>query len=411
MRMKRYSLLLTCLMTLSGSAALAQTAPPSATTQPTGTFTVQQWAVFVLDATQGEINPNGLVGSTLPEFVVTRRTSLSGDASNLPQPVGIIRLFGKSDSKVDITIGKPLGGDFLSTWPPGEARSNQMLWRDLTLSDQGPAGVETGSETRWFFRLRRGNSASLATPNGAGEQFLLFDITMPYVSALKVKTGKDLSVQMRNTSKATLHDLALYYEKDSQTWLQAPPADLPPESGATAAPPVSAAVSAPQPPATQPGPATIQLAAAPGASPKTLADAWKPRLLQKGLAEADCDMMVSDIAVNAFDGPRLTAVYLMDDAELERLMPMEVVPEPRKIIRVALVIIKNVDPTLGSDIDDLIAQLGDPVWANREAAFKSLERIGRAAESKLTQAESNPDAEIAWRAERLLAELAATNGQ
>jgi hypothetical protein len=400
MRMKRYSLLFICLLTLCGSAALAQTAPPSATTQPMGTFTVQQWAVFVLDATQGELNPNGLVGSTLPEFVVTRRTSLSGDALNLPQPVGIIRLFGKSDSKVDVTIGRPLGGDFLSTWPAAEARSNQMLWRDLTLSAEGPAGVEGLGSANWFASLRNGESDYLSNENGPGERFLLFDITMPYISALKARTNKDYSVQLTNTGKSALDDLMLYHERLPQTWMQASAGNLVPDDRATR--PAAA---------TQPSQTTVQLAEMAGASTRELADAWTPRLLKAGLAQADCDMIVSILAANAFDGPRLTAIYRMDEAELERLMPLEAVPAPGKIIRVGLVIVKNADPALGSELDDLIAQLGDPVWAKREQAYQTLKSMGRAAEPKLTQAESDPDPEIAWRAERLLTELGTGNGR
>jgi hypothetical protein len=393
-------------MAPASAAAFGQTAAPAATTEPAATFTVQQWAVFVLDATQGQLNPNGLDVSTLPPFIVTRRAAVAGEAMSRPQPIGIIRLFGQCDSKVDVAIGKPVGGDFLAAWPAGEARSSQLLWRDLTLSPQGPVGVESLDSANWFPALRDGDSAYLSSRNGPGERFLLFDITMPYFCALKAKTNKDLSVQLTNTGKIPLDDLMLYHEESTQTWMQASAGNLDPDDRATN-PPATTHPAA----ATQLGAATVQLAEIPGASSRDLADAWIPRLRKAGLAPADCNMIASILTADAFDGPRLTAVYRMDDAELERLMPMEVVPQPRKIIRVALVIIKNVDPAMGNDIDDLITQLGDPVWAKREAAYKALELVGRAAESKLTQAESNPDAEIAWRAERLLAELAATNGQ
>ena len=126
-----------------------------------------------------------------------------------------------------------------------------------------------------------------------------------------------------------------------------------------------------------------------------------------GVDPADAAVITRLIARYAFDPHRLTAVYRMDDAELDQLLPLEVVPQPAKITRFALVIVINADPTAGTVVDDLIKQLGDDDWDKREAAYQALAAMGPAAQAKLTGAKGSKDLEVAWRAERLLAQLQA----
>ena len=87
--------------------------------------------------------------------------------------------------------------------------------------------------------------------------------------------------------------------------------------------------------------------------------------------------MVSILANTLRDSHKLTAVYLMDDGEFDRLLPLEVVPEPRAITRVGMVIVRNSDPSAGSDVDDLIAQLADPAWSRRNEAYQALAKVER----------------------------------
>jgi hypothetical protein len=102
------------------------------------------------------------------------------------------------------------------------------------------------------------------------------------------------------------------------------------------------------------------------------------------------------------DKKRLTAVYRLDPAELDRMLPLEVTPTPRKTVRVGLVIARNIDPSVGDEIDQLIAQLAHPDWEQREVAHKQLADLGAAARPKLQAALQQKDMEVVWRAERLL---------
>lgn len=64
-----------------------------------------------------------------------------------------------------------------------------------------------------------------------------------------------------------------------------------------------------------------------------------------------------------------------------------------------------VPPPLQARIDELVAQLGDNAFENRETAMGKLEKIGESARDSLQAAVKSKDAEIAERAARLLAIL------
>ncbi len=170
--------------------------------------------------------------------------------------------------------------------------------------------------------------------------------------------------------------------------------------------PVGDSTTQPTVAATQPAvttPKAFQLKASPTTQPAEIADTWKPRITAACVDPADAGLICRVIEQYAFDPHRLTAVYQMDDAEFDRLLPLEVVPQPAKIKRFGLVIVLNVDPSKGTAVDDLIAQMGDDDWAKRDAAYHTLASMGPAATEKLKTASHSKDLEIAWRAERLLA--------
>ena len=125
------------------------------------------------------------------------------------------------------------------------------------------------------------------------------------------------------------------------------------------------------------------------------------------MAATDQDLIVSILEKHALDSNRLTAVYLLDADQLDHLLPLDVVPTPRKVVRVGLVIVRNIDPAIATEIDTLVAQLGDPKWDAREAAYKRLIELGLAARPKLELLlHSARDPEIIYRIERLIGVLA-----
>ena len=59
---------------------------------------------------------------------------------------------------------------------------------------------------------------------------------------------------------------------------------------------------------------------------------------------------------------------MLDQKQMDDLIPEEVVPTPAKTVRVGLVIARNIDPQINDDIAALVKQLGDDEWSTREAA-------------------------------------------
>jgi hypothetical protein len=547
---------LTAAPALAASTTLPTTLPSmTAVTQPTAAnLEVHEWAVFVVDAATGKMNPQGIVTSTLPTFVTDHRFSgnpldesppaaanpngnlvfngrfwmrvnlppatpaaapPSAD-SDLPGPVGVIRVIGNVDSKVDVSITAK-SGSFLGSWPRAEDRSNQLLWRDLSVGNQ-PVQSPLVDADHWFTGLRSVSSAYLSLEHGGNDRFLLYDLETPYSTPLKARAGKDFSFEISNPSSAPLHDLTLY-EGDHDRWRTASIGELASTAPLVIPHPTTAPVAAdpngknqlgakvtdvsadparaknwgfsggkglfvdtvwPGTPATgklKPGdvivevegreapsaadflsllvnaapgssmnlkvyrhnsnveiqitlpgtpvatrpastlPSTrpttaaavtgpvfraVQLTISPSTQPSDLAAAWQPIITTAGVDPTDANVMTHIIARYAFDPHRLTAVYRMDDAELNRLLPIEVVPQPAKITRFALVIVVNADPAAGTIVDDMIKQLGNEDWNKRDAAYRSLAAMGPAATAKLTAAKNDKDLEVSWRAEKLL---------
>jgi hypothetical protein len=164
--------------------------------------------------------------------------------------------------------------------------------------------------------------------------------------------------------------------------------------------PAAAPVASTQP---VPGASTASVAAdtAPG-KPAEVLGGWGKRLAAEGFAPADVQQVLRILERHALDARRMTVAYRLDPAELDRLLPLEVTPAPRKTVRVGIVIARNVDPAVGDEIDQLIAQLGDADWDKREAATKQLAELSQAARPKLQAALQQKDMEVVWRAERLL---------
>ncbi len=125
------------------------------------------------------------------------------------------------------------------------------------------------------------------------------------------------------------------------------------------------------------------------------------------LPTPDLDLIVGTLRAYALDDNQITAVYRLDESELDRILPLQITPRPNRVRRIALVVARNIDPNGPRILDRLIAQLGDRDWRKREAASRTLARYGPVAAPPLRQALQNGDPEVVLRAERLLARIAA----
>jgi hypothetical protein len=392
--------------------------PPQLKT-PEGAFDVYDWVIFICDPNQPQANASAIYQSTLPNFADSRRAPAPVEKAADPQPVGVIRFTGSSGSdKVDVQITNK-GGKFLALWPKAQSRTNAALWQNLTITDAAPTSQEQLGGNSWLNTLRAPANVASLLKDGRGERFLLYDAEPTYRFPLKVATsgsGGATAYTVTNADKLTLHDVT-FYKQEPDGWHTATIASLAPTPQPSSTKPTTKPATRQAAAATHP--ATTSVAATkPTGTPISLTTTnltdttqllapWKEKLSAAGLPTTDQDLIVSILRRHALDGKRLTAVYRLDADEMEQLMPLEVTPQPRKTVRIGLMIAKNIDPAIIHEVEDLVAQLGDNSWEKREAAQESLAKLGPAAKPRLDASlKTAKDPEVIYRIEQLLAALA-----
>jgi hypothetical protein len=374
-------------------------------------LTVTEWVILVCDPNVPQASAGALFQSTLPDFVAGRRTPALPQQVDVPSPIGLIRLGGGAvDERVDILLENK-GGKFLAQWPKGQQRSSGVLWQNLEPKIDGVT-LEPVTAGNWFNRLRQ-PAGPFWTRDGKGERFILYDLELNYALPLRLKAAPEGAFELVNSGAAPLRDVTIYQMKPDG-WHSGTLAELIPVKKGPATKPASttrpaltiATTAATTAPTTRPA-IVLALDAAARKDELTALAPWTERLTATGLPATDFDVILSILRKFALDPHRVTVVYRLDPAELDRLLPMEVTPQPKKIVRVGLVIALNVDPALGDEVDRLITLLGDDDWSKREAAHKQLVKLGLAAKPKLEGALKNKDLEVVYRAEKLIQALTA----
>jgi hypothetical protein len=160
-------------------------------------------------------------------------------------------------------------------------------------------------------------------------------------------------------------------------------------------------------PAPKPGPGveitfSEPLAAESAAAAAKTTEALSTRLAKAGLTADESERFVDHYGSLFFETETLVVACRLDPATIEEKLPLSVFPMPASTVRVAMVLVRNADPRMGEAIGELIAQLGDPKFAVREAAQKRLMALGPLAFEALQQALNHSDVEIVIRSERIL---------
>src|SRR4029079_4040936 len=134
----------------------------------------------------------------------------------------------------------------------------------------------------------------------------------------------------------------------------------------------------------------------------TVADALSQRLAKAGLSTNEVQLVMGQIGPLVLENQALVAIGRMEAAAIDSKLSLSVFPEPRKLVRVPLVIMLNIDPQLRGEMHTLIAQLGDAKCSVREEAQKRLTELGPRAFDALKKAINHADMEIVVREERVL---------
>ena len=136
-----------------------------------------------------------------------------------------------------------------------------------------------------------------------------------------------------------------------------------------------------------------------------LVASWEPLLAAQGLAAPEIAHVQSILKAQAFDKDSARIVFRLDPSVIETLAPLEITPQPDKIVRVWLMILDGADPEIKTRINAMIVELGDTSYEKRMSAKAQLLKLGPTAVPILNAEKGNKDAEVAFRVDEILEEI------
>ena len=389
--------------------------------------------------------------STLPAVILSQRPVPPKPTEALAQPLGVITFEGVPTENLDVMLEYDNSARLLARWPHTDMRSTRSLWRKLNLVQSKEPPTTPFPTTSWLNPLRTANRLTLQQDKRL-EKFILYDLTLMRSPNNIELEAADTGYKARNVGASAIHDVTVYRPAGKGKY-RAASVKLIPGLGPSTAPPVQAAGSVPgatpgtttasvtiaaaqpnvvvqalqalkgggRPVPAEAVPAEGQPPATPTAPPNTpqhdiawageeqtpaqLLAAWEPILAAQGLSAPEITHVLAILQANAFDKDAARVVFRLDPAAIETLAPLEVTPQPDKLIRVWLVILDGADPEIKTRIQQMIVGLGDPSYEKRMEAKAKLLKLGPTAVQQLNAEKANKDPEIAFRIEEILEEV------
>jgi hypothetical protein len=382
---------------------------------------IHEWSVWIADPNVENANARERYQSAMPTAVTTIRSREVPRGEERLAPVSVITFYGDAMPDQEVTL-QAASGQFVAHWPAAELKNRRLRWPQLALSPMqddkaSPAFVP---DDHWFQQARKLDSLYV-TSGARSERFLTYDVELKFPIPFKIEGGPD-RFQITNLGKTPLHDLVLVSpssEGRRVAWLdllRAAPVSATPAKADTAKteqpnakPQSDSATGAKEPKqdAASAGTTGELILSAPlkndtaefeSATRKTLAE----RLARAGLTAQETDLILSQYSKAFFESRELVVLFRLPPDAIDESVPLEIYPEPQKIVRVALALIRNIDPRNKDEVKALIARLGDKKYSDREAAEKRLVELGVIAVPALREALKDNDPEVVFRAERIL---------
>ena len=131
-------------------------------------------------------------------------------------------------------------------------------------------------------------------------------------------------------------------------------------------------------------------------------DSLARRLSRQGLRDEAVNTLLDQYSDALFAPEGLIVIaHFVRDA-IDEAVLLDVFPPPKKLVRVATLVIHGIDPRLQDRAKELVAKLGDELPKAREEAETKLFELGPVAVPVLEDALHDKDLEFVFRAERLL---------
>lgn len=422
---------------------------------PSSKLIVRDVSVFLVSAHGKKLNDTALFRSTTPGYMQSRRLSADASESDKPAPLGLITFEGPATKDIDVLLEFP-SGRFLAHWPTARIQSKRIYWRSQNLLKESPLSMRL-PESDWLSPLQQADRLYVKGIDKC-DRFILYDVELDHNSRITM-THAENGFQIQNANTYPLKDLTIIQPAEQKDrWKVAAIEQVPgikkedkkPEAkSAQPAKPVDPLseeslkknakdakanqleVLGKQLRAVGALPKLVDAAAKPADKKETQAakaenktpavlvpyvesaglsqaealEIWRKQLTDLGLGTPEVEHVLRILGEHALRDDQATVVYRLDESYLDKILPLEITPFPDVVRRIGIVILLDADPALLKRIDALIAQLGNQSWEKREAAQKSLEEYGKAAQAQLQKATSNKDLEIVFRAEQILGKI------
>ncbi|QDT89038.1 hypothetical protein [Gimesia algae] len=418
---------------------------------------VRDVSVFLVSAHGKKLNDAALFRSTTPGYMQSRRLSADASESDKPAPLGLITFAGPATKDIDVLLEFP-AGRFLTHWPTARIQSKRIYWRSQNLLKESPLSMPL-SDSHWLSPLQKADRLFVKGIDKC-DRFILYDVELNHSPRLTM-THAENGFQVQNADTYPLKDLTVMQpveqkdrwkvaaidqvpgtkkedqqpEAKSDQPAKAKPVDplseeslnkKKKEAQAKALEAVGKQLQAigalPKLADAAAKPADKKEAQAAKTDKKATAvlvpyiesaaltqaevlDVWRKQLIDLGLGTPEVEHVLRILGEHALRSDQATIVYCLDESYLDKILPLEITPFPDVVRRTGIVILLDADPALLKRIDALIAQLGNQSWAKREAAQKTLEEYGKAAQTQLQKATRNKDLEIVFRAEQILSKI------
>ena len=134
------------------------------------------------------------------------------------------------------------------------------------------------------------------------------------------------------------------------------------------------------------------------------------QLERKGLFTKEAAGLVKIWKSQMFEKPGQRAMYMMSEADIDKMLPLNITPKPDKQVRVILVRFECLTATTRNQIETWIQQLGDKAYKNRQAAEKELIKTGRIGEAVMRSAyKTATDPEVKIRLKEIIKKVTPKN--
>jgi ankyrin repeat protein len=335
--------------------------------------------ILVTDPFADKVNAKASHESTFPRFVSSRRAKEAAENLSRPMPLGVIQFHGGEEVDLEVLIELGKNSRFLGHWPKSRSKAKRLFWKSIETKSNGnePRSVK---DDHWFTTLRTDSSLSIVAGD-ATERFIVYDAELAYKSGVSIESIDDDKVNIVKQDEDSALDLFVYAPAENG-WKTAQIEELEQtKESSTASSLLSFSTSA--------------------RSADDILAVWRSRLA--GLSDGQIDFVIDVLKEYALDPEFTSLVYRLDRSVLDELIQVDVVPNPRNTVRIGLVVVRRAGPEFHENVANLILQLGDPEWAKREAAHKTLAAKGKSIVPLLKKAAKQRDLEIVYRVERLLA--------